>query len=74
LNRILDSIRGFYEKCEHKGVAFHDVSDFFETGRLDSHMNAWENTLGHQLENVPDFREVIKDLEIAIGKIFNTQL
>jgi len=64
-------VKGFHDKCEHKGVAFHGVSDFFETGRLDSHKNAWESTLGHQLQEVPDFQEVIKDLEDAIGEIFD---
>jgi predicted nucleotidyltransferase component of viral defense system len=65
-------VKGFHDKCEHKGVTFHGVSDFFETGRLDSHMSAWGSTLGHQLEDVPDFQAVIKDLKIAISKIFDT--
>ncbi len=64
-------VEGFYDKCEHKGVAFNGVSEFFETGRFDSHMNAWENSLGHQLENVPDFQEVIEDLKTAIDMIFS---
>jgi len=64
-------VRGFYDKCQHKGVAFHGISDFFEAGRIESHIAAWESTLGYQLQDVPDFREVIKDLETVIGEIFD---
>jgi len=66
-------VRGFYDKCEHKGVSFKGVNDFFESGRLESHMNAWDSTLGHQLKDVPDFRKVIHDLEIVINRIFAGQ-
>lgn len=64
-------VKGFYDKCEHKGVAFNGVGDFFETRRLDSHMNAWGSTLGHQLQGVPKFHAVVEDLETMISKIFN---
>ncbi|HEY3374465.1 MAG TPA: nucleotidyl transferase AbiEii/AbiGii toxin family protein [Candidatus Aquicultor sp.] len=68
---LCELVRGFYKKCEHKKVAFTGINDFFTPERLDSHANAWEKTLCHQLAELPNFKDVINDLKTKIVELFD---
>ncbi|KAA0004736.1 MAG: CRISPR-associated protein Csx11 [Thermoplasmata archaeon] len=60
----------FLRKCEFKDVRIvvKDLED-----RKDDFKNAWENSLGHQLKNIPDFDDVfssvVEDVEKRYVKI-----
>lgn len=66
-------VRGFHKKCAYKKVAFTGTDDFFTPERLNSHANAWEKTLRHQLAELPDFEDVINDLKSTTAEIFNLE-
>jgi predicted nucleotidyltransferase component of viral defense system len=63
-------VDGFKQKCRHKNVTFDGMEGFFTKEKLESHSNAWESSLGHQLPNMPKFADVVNDLQRAIADMF----
>jgi len=62
--RVLDI---FLRKCEFKGVKI-DIKDLED--RRDDFKNAWENSLGHQLKNLPDFDDVFSSVLEDVEKVY----
>lgn len=66
-------VSGFHQKCKYKSVPFTGIEEFFDEEKIESYANAWESTLGHQLEVLPSFDIVINDLKVVINKLFEDQ-
>ena len=57
----------FLRKCEFKDVRI-DVKDLED--RKDDFKNAWENSLRHQLKNIPDFDDVFSSVVEDVEKMY----
>jgi len=57
------------EKCKFKDIQTPKTEDFFNKERTDEAGRYWERGLAHQLNNLPDFKLVLKELKYLIKAI-----
>jgi predicted nucleotidyltransferase component of viral defense system len=66
-NSIMKNI--FIEKCNHKKVHFAGWNNFFEKDKLNSARSAWNISLRHLVENLPESELVIERLKEKIPAV-----
>jgi predicted nucleotidyltransferase component of viral defense system len=57
------------KKCQFKGIPTPTTDDFFNGERVEEARLFWERGLAHQLNDLPDFDKVLKELEDLIRAI-----
>jgi len=60
----------FQKKCEHFSISFEGVNDFFDADRLEKTERFWERGLAHQIDELPDFYNVITECMRLLKAVF----
>ena len=64
--RVWEILRG---KCEFKDIPSPTTDDFFNDDRTEEAGRYWERGLAHQLNDLPDFEEVLEELRDLIDNL-----